>query len=647
MLIRNLFTGLSTAFLLLGCNGSGYPDNVTVERVGTSQLRGLLITPKHNEETSTPPLTTTIVLGGSEGGYYAASQTGVKLAQKGIAALVVGYFGIDTLPPTLKEIPIESIDAATAYIDSNPTLSRNRCQQIPIIGSSRGAELALLLGAHSGEYAPIIALSPSSHVWGAMGDTNAAAWTYHGNAIPFVPRHSNPDYSADRFVGVDYFRQDLSHPDAAAKQIDAGKIKGQVLLLAGEDDKLWPSAEMAAVLQKDIASQGVSSRVNTIIYPDAGHVISPGMESNLTQFKNENGQVIMLGGTPQGNAFAQSDTLQRMVRLIKNPTCYKSTASFNQYKLNDLREFLEASNTSSMVLMRGKEVIFEFGDIHQKHTIHSIRKPMLNALFGIYVDRGIIDLDTTLNELDIDDITPLTEIEKSATIRDILQSRSGIYLPSAATSQSMLNGFPERGAFTPGEHYVYNNWDFNVAGAIFEKLSGKSIYSAYFEEIAKPLGMKQFNGKHTTIVADTDLTTLNVDGFYQLEPEKSKFPAYHFRMSAYDMALFGQLYELGGMWDNKQLISKEWIDKSTTSYSVTNAYMDFGYGMLWNVINANEERPNKAFYHTGVGIHMLGVYPSSDLVFVHRVQTETEYKFDQQKLYAIIGKIFDALEERD
>ncbi len=646
MFLKKLLTGLSTALLLLGCNDPGYPDNVIVERIDTSQLQGLLITPKHNKETHTQSLTTAIVLGGSEGGYYAASQTAVLLAQKGIAALVVGYFGLEKLPPMLKEIPIENVDAAISYIDSKPKLSRNRCQQIPVVGSSRGAELALLLGAHNDQYAPIIALSPSSHVWGAMGDLNAAAWTYNGNSIPFVPRHSKPDYSADIFIGVDYFRQDLSHPDAASKQIDAGNIKGQVLLLAGEDDMLWPSAEMAAVLQKDIASHGVSSRVNTIIYPDAGHVISPGMGSNLTQFKNENGQVVKLGGTPEGNAFAQSDTLQRMVSLIKNPTCYKSTASFNEDKLNDLRAFLETSNTSSLVLMRGGKIVFEFGDIYQKHTIHSIRKLMLNALFGIYVDREIIDLNTSLNELNIDDITPLTEIEKSATIRDLLQSRSGIYLPSAATSQGMLNRFPERGAFKPGENYVYNNWDFNVAGAIFEKLSTKSIYSAFNEEIAKPLGMKQFKGKYITIAEDADLAKLEVDGFYQLEPEKSKYPAYHFRMSAYDMALFGQLYEHYGMWNDKQLISREWIEKSTTSYSVTNAYMDFGYGMLWNVINANEDRANKAFYHTGVGIHMLGVYPSSDLVFVHRVQTETEYEFDQQKLYAIIGKMFDALEER-
>ncbi|CAB0149714.1 hypothetical protein PSI9734_00287 [Pseudidiomarina piscicola] len=313
-------------------------------------------------------------------------------------------------------------------------------------------------------------------------------------------------------------------------------------------------------------------------------------------------------------------------------------------KLNELKQFLGSTGTSSMVLMRNGDVFFEFGDIHEKHTIHSIRKAMLNSLYGIYVERGVIDLDATLAELGIDDSTPLTATEKKATVRQLLQSRSGIYLPSAATSEGMLAAMPPRGEFKPGEQYVYNNWDFNVAGAIFEKLTGESIYTAFHREIAKPLGMQDFKGSYTTIDDDTDISQLDVDGFYQYEPEKSKFPAYHFRMSSFDMALYGQLFENFGVWNGQRILSREWIEQSTTSYSVTNPYMDFGYGMLWNVINPNEKRPNHAFFHTGIGVHMLGVYPSSDLVFVHRVHTETDYEFDQNNLYSIIGRVFNAIQ---
>ncbi|OKY25935.1 serine hydrolase [Thalassotalea sp. PP2-459] len=327
------------------------------------------------------------------------------------------------------------------------------------------------------------------------------------------------------------------------------------------------------------------------------------------------------------------------------PVPTQNLATFTPQKLQKLNEFLKTSNTSSLVLMSEGKVVFEFGDIHKKHTIHSIRKPMLNALFGIYVDRGIIKLDTTLDSLEIDDIIPLTNLEKSATIQQLLKSRSGIYLPSAATSNSMLTNMPKRGAFSPGEKFIYNNWDFNVAGAIFEKLTGDNIYSAFYREIAKPLNMHDYRGQYITINENTNIAELTVDGFYQYEHEKSKFPAYHFRMSAYDMALFGQLYERNGIWNNEQIISKEWITKSTTSYSVTNPFMDFGYGLLWYVINANDKRPNKAFYHTGVGVHMLAVYPGSDFVLVHRVDTESTIQFEQKNLYKIISLVFDALEQ--
>lgn len=62
----------------------------------------------------------------------------------------------------------------------------------------------------------------------------------------------------------------------------------------------------------------------------------------------------------------------------------------------------------------------------------SIRKPFLGALYGIYVGKGVIDIGTTLEELNIDDIPPsLTSGEKQATIRDLLLSRSGVYYEAA------------------------------------------------------------------------------------------------------------------------------------------------------------------------------------------------------------------------
>jgi CubicO group peptidase (beta-lactamase class C family) len=63
---------------------------------------------------------------------------------------------------------------------------------------------------------------------------------------------------------------------------------------------------------------------------------------------------------------------------------------------------------------------------------------------------------------------------------------------------------------------------------------------------------------------------------------KSLYPAYHFRLTARDMARFGHLYLHQGNWNGTQLIPSDWITKSTTSYSETSGFGDgFGYGYLW------------------------------------------------------------------
>jgi len=219
-------------------------------------------------------------------------------------------------------------------------------------------------------------------------------------------------------------------------------------------------------------------------------------------------------------------------------------AGYAEEELEVLKQFLEEKGSSALLLLHDGKVFFEWGEIHKKHTIHSIRKAMLNSLFGVYEARGAFSLSETLADAGIDDRAPaLTPLEKTATIEDLLKSRSGISHRAAAETAGMHAQKPPRGTHAPGETYQYNNWDFNVLNAILEARIGKSIFEAYYDEIAKPLGMLHFKGIYSSIHLPQDGDTIPVtDGFYQYEKDRSDFPAYHFRMSAHDMALYGQLY---------------------------------------------------------------------------------------------------------
>ncbi len=322
-------------------------------------------------------------------------------------------------------------------------------------------------------------------------------------------------------------------------------------------------------------------------------------------------------------------------------------AGFDANKLDSLAMYLEDAGSSSMMILVDGKIAFEWGETDRPHTIHSIRKSMLNSLFGIKVNEGIIDTNKTIAELGIDDIFELTDQEKTARVADLLKSRSGVYHPSAATSPGMLRGMPERGSFEPGERYIYNNWDFNVLGHILEKETGKSIYELYYEEIAQPLGMYDYKGRYDSITIDKDFEEEDFptrDGFYQYEPDKSKYPAYHFRMSARDMALYGQLYLQKGNWEGEQLIPESWIASSIRPYSPYNRRFGLAYGMLWYVLMPTETRSSTSFYHTGTGVHMMGVYPASNLVLIHRVDTEKEYDFGEREFYGMIDRVWGARE---
>lgn len=276
------------------------------------------------------------------------------------------------------------------------------------------------------------------------------------------------------------------------------------------------------------------------------------------------------------------------------------TKGYSTNKLDTLKEFLSKSGTSSMIIMIDGEVIFEFGNTAKKHLIHSIRKCLLNSLFGIAVEQGKIDTSMTLRELGIQDVHNLTESELNARIADLLKSKSGIYHPAAAMSKGMINSLPERNSSKPGEYHYYNNWDFNTLGAILEQQTGESIYEMFLDKVAKPIGMLDYDGKYVEIDGEADNVEMPMtDGFYQYELSKSKYPAYHFRMSTRDLALYGQLYLNNGVWDNKQIISSDWIKASTKLTSISNEKYNIGYGMLWKLRLSKDNKKAISFYHTG------------------------------------------------
>jgi CubicO group peptidase (beta-lactamase class C family) len=87
----------------------------------------------------------------------------------------------------------------------------------------------------------------------------------------------------------------------------------------------------------------------------------------------------------------------------------------------------------ALMVLRDGHVAHAVGPVDRPVNMASVRKSVLSLLYGAAAERGLVDLDRTIAGLDVDEPkAPLTEIEATATIRDLLAARSGIYLPADA-----------------------------------------------------------------------------------------------------------------------------------------------------------------------------------------------------------------------
>jgi len=285
-------------------------------------------------------------------------------------------------------------------------------------------------------------------------------------------------------------------------------------------------------------------------------------------------------------------------------------AGWSRSALRTAEDYSRTIQTAAVTIVSGGRVVAEWGEPARRFNIHSIRKSFLSALYGIHVREGHIDLSATMESLGIDDNEPsLSTEEKKATLHDLIEARSGVYHSALYETPGMKAARPKRGSHTPGTFWYYNNWDFNVLGTVFERLTKTNLFWEFKARIADPIGMEDYRIEDTAYVTGPD----------------SVYPAYPFRMTARDMARFGLLFARSGKWRDRQVVPSDWVKESTTSYS--DAGESGGYGYLWWVA-ANGKHlpgatlPDGSYSARGAGGHYILVVPAWDLVIVHRVNTD-------------------------
>jgi len=281
---------------------------------------------------------------------------------------------------------------------------------------------------------------------------------------------------------------------------------------------------------------------------------------------------------------------------------------WSEPKLAEAKRYFDILESTAFVLIDHGRMVVAWGDIEDPQSVYSVRKSLLSALYGVYVGEGKIDTSRTLRDLAIDDEDGLTDAEKAARVVHLLAARSGVYHPAAYESAGMKKRRPKRGAYAPGSHFFYNNWDFNTLGAIFRNLTGLTVYAAFEKRFAAALQMQDYSA------ADQSFHTEYV----------SRYPAYPFRMSARDLARFGLLFLREGRWRDRQIVPRSWVAESTKAHTEDTGRRGVGYGyMWWTALPGKRHFKNHlgddAFSARGNGGQYVLVAPSENLVVVHLV----------------------------
>jgi CubicO group peptidase (beta-lactamase class C family) len=151
-----------------------------------------------------------------------------------------------------------------------------------------------------------------------------------------------------------------------------------------------------------------------------------------------------------------------------------------------------------MIVAQGR-VIFSYGDVAHARKIASARKSVLDMLYGKYVMNNTIDIGKNVKDLGLEDPkTPFYPMEAKATLIQLLAARSCIYLPEREHPGDLPEFdqgrfMPPRSSCFPGSQMVYNNCDFDNAGVVFERQVGKPVYDALGDDLARPLGMQDYD----------------------------------------------------------------------------------------------------------------------------------------------------------
>jgi CubicO group peptidase (beta-lactamase class C family) len=306
-------------------------------------------------------------------------------------------------------------------------------------------------------------------------------------------------------------------------------------------------------------------------------------------------------------------------------------------------EFLKRRTTTALLVLKNDKITYEKYYLgtksNDKRISWSMATSFVSVLFGMQVDEGKINIENTVGFY-------LPEMEGSGyekvKVKHVLQMSSGVkwdenYLDFNSDINKMGRLLAMGGSLDemttqlesesePGKAFHYVSMDTHVIAMILRRVTGLPLVDLVQQELWNKIGME---GDAAWIVDSKD-TAFALGGLNALTR---------------DYARFGRLLLNNGSWENEQLVSKDWIQKSTTAgadyLSSNDGSLGYGY-QIWLPPYAEQGE----FFCVGVYGQYIYVNQKQDIVIVKN-SADKLFKdgYSKQETIAFFRAIVASLEE--
>lgn len=317
------------------------------------------------------------------------------------------------------------------------------------------------------------------------------------------------------------------------------------------------------------------------------------------------------------------------------PQPWKLSPEYNQYEMSTKDSALLAQyETVAFLVIKDTSIVFEsYREGYSQNATSSsfsMAKSIVGLLVGIALDEGKI---TSVQDPISKYLPEFKNAKYTITVKDLLTMSSGIQWnesysnPFSVTTKSYYGNNIDQLILTskstqePGKKYHYKVTDPQLLSIILKRVYNKSLSEITSEKLWKPIGAK------------------NIASWSLDQKGGEEKATCCFNSNARDFARLGQLILNDGKWNDKQLVSREYLQEALMpAFYLTdedNKPVDF-YGYQWWICNYKN---SMVYYARGILGQYIIAMPEYNIVVVRLGHQRSKEKTDHHP-----SELFDYLD---